>query len=143
MLFVVVLVWLYFLCKYLLIEGRRREKTKKLYSGGQLVRDGGQLVTGSGRDAEGRGRDGGGPGGMSGGPVAEGGGAVAAVLVVVMVRSKSKTNCAPHFMVFFNVHIDLFAPLPHLHRSGGGGDAEGMAGSWAAWRGVYPPIDSI
>ena len=47
------------------------EKTKKLYSGGQLVRDGGQLVTGSGRDAEGRGKDGGGPGGMSGGAVAD------------------------------------------------------------------------
>lgn len=42
----------------------------------------------------------------------------AAVLVVVMVRIKSKTNCAPRFVVLFNVAANLFctvagfAPMP-------------------------------
>ena len=50
------------------------EKTKKLYSGGQLVRDGGQLVTGRGRDAGGTGQGWRRPGGMSGGGRRSGGG---------------------------------------------------------------------
>ena len=65
-------------------------------------------------------------------------------LAVVLVRSKSKTICAPRFVVLFNVSANLFctiaavAPFRRLSRVPEGWQAAGQPGG-----GVYPPIDSI
>lgn len=102
------------------------EKTKKVDSGadgGQVVRDGGQ---GWRRERRRRG---------------------VAGLVVVMVRNKSKTNCAPRLVVLFIVQSKLFctawgfAPAARVPRVPGEGRPEGsQAGSHA---GRYPPLRGI
>ena len=113
----------YFRRKYLTFEGDRRRKNENFCSG----------ASGEGIRA-----DGGRPGRRNGG------GVVAAVLVVVMVRIKSKTNCAPCLLVLFYVAANLFctvgsfAPWPELAGMPEAGRLEGSQAGGLA--GVYPPL---
>ena len=67
-------------------------------------------------------------------------------LEAVMVRRKSKTNCAPLLMVLFIVHSNLFCtiaefvPAARVPRVPGDGRPEGSQAEGLAGR--YPPLHS-
>lgn len=112
------------------LGGMRAEKIRKKVDGGQVVRGSGQVVRDGGQGCR---RD--------------GEGMAAAVLAGWLVRNKSKTICAPRFMVLFYVQSNLFctdAEFAPMAAAGSVPAAVRLEGSQAGrWRGDTPLFTCI